>query len=100
MLTLSRPRHAGLSLAKHLLDFRCGQRSTEKKTLHLIATFRAQQRQFLTCLNSFGSRRDSKALSETCYGADDSHRVAARSKVMHKGAINLDFVEREASQVA
>jgi hypothetical protein len=85
---------------QHFLDFGRRQGRTEKETLHLVAAFRAQQRQLLGGLDAFRGRRYSETPAESGNGAHDRHRFAAGRKLADKGPVDLDLVERKTPQIA
>ena len=86
--------------AQHFLDFGRRQGRTEKETLHLVAAFRAQQRQLLGGLDAFRGRRYSETPAESGNGAHDRHQFAAGRKLADKGPVDLDLVERKTPQIA
>src|SRR5215468_11122081 len=77
-----------------------GPGAAEQKTLAFVAAFSAQAAQFGSGLDAFGSDGDAQALAEADNGADDRLRITIGIDFLHKGAVDLDLVERKTAQIA
>jgi hypothetical protein len=64
-------------------------------TLQITDTFRAHQRCVLGVLDTFGHRREAKALDETEQIMEEDPLLLAVREVSDERAINLDCVDRQ-----
>jgi hypothetical protein len=81
-------------------DFGCRHRFAEEKSLHLHAAFGAQDFKLLLGLDLLRSGNHAQAGTEPHDGADNGHAVVILAEFVDEGAVNFDFVERKATQIA
>src|SRR4051812_28643799 len=85
---------------KEPADVLDGLRTAEEITLHFGAPQRANLLQLWLCFDAFGSRYYIEATGEAGDGPHDCNRGVLIRKAAGEGTIDLDFVKREAAQIA
>ena len=75
-------------------------RRAEQEALHLGAALGPQLRELLHGLDALGGNANAEFAREVDRGPDDGQRIAFLPKVAHEGFVDLQLVERKASEVA
>src|ERR1700743_68023 len=85
-----------VSKTPELLDRR---RAAEQEALYLVAGFVAQELQLGVGLDALGQHRQTEAAAQSEHRADDGGCLAVGVYGLDEGAVDLDLVEREGTQV-
>src|ERR1700731_1747398 len=93
-------RRAPAELGQQLLDFGRGPSRAEQEALHLVAAFRAQPIELIHGFHPFGVRGDVETPAKPGDRPYDSNPIGSLRKILHKRAVDLDLVERKASEIA
>ncbi len=91
---------ASCELLQQIGNLRRINRAAEEIALRLIAFDRAHLVELLSGLHAFGSDANAKGAAQSCHGPDNRVRLAVFRRHADKGAVDLDFVERELLQIA
>src|SRR5271168_468169 len=81
-------------------DLGTGPRTAKQEALPLVAALRAQIAEFGFGLDAFGRNGHAEARAKADDRTHDRLRVAIASEVTHKRLVDLDLVERKASEIA
>src|SRR5688572_30890349 len=101
---LSGSRYLGLSQTRpclqQVIDFTERQWLAQQESLHLRTTLRADCLQLFRGLHALCCTRHAKSPSHGRDCAHDIERTQRCRDILHKGAVDLDFVEWKAAQIA
>src|SRR4051812_8842287 len=75
-------------------------RPAEEIALHRVAALVREEAELLLGLDALGNDRHFETVAEIDDGAHDRRRLRVAPEIHHKGAVDLDLVERERLQIA
>src|SRR6185312_1171214 len=93
-------RAFALRWIKHLTVFLGRDGFREQEALQLMAARRAHETMLLLRLDAFGGDRKPERTYEPRHAFDDRGGFLGDAQVLHEGFVDLDLVDREASQIA
>ena len=76
------------------------RRSADKKALHCVAAFVGQEIQLFLGFHALRDHRHSEPVTKADHRANDRGGLRIAPEIHHKGAIDLDLVERERLEIA
>src|SRR4030088_1666119 len=95
-----RLRCAPAEIFQQLLDLGGRPRRTEQEALHFVAAFGAEPVELINGLHAFGCRGDVEAAAKAGDRSHNRHAIGALREILYERAIDLDLVERKATEIA